>query len=229
MTPEEVVEGARRSNCKTIAFTYTEPTVFYEYMLDTAKKADAKGVKSVIHSCGYINAEPLKELCKHLYAANVDLKGFTEEFYNKMGQGRLQPVLDAMKVIKGEGVWLEITNLVIPGANDDPETIRAMCKWIKENLGDDVPVHFSRFHPNFQLRNLPPTPINTLERARDIAQETGLKYVYIGNVPGHPAESTYCPGCKRAVVRRMGYTILSVSIKEGKCAFCGYEIKGRWE
>lgn len=228
LPPEKVVDEAIKALCQTIAFTYTEPTIFYEYMLDTAKAAKEKGMKCVVHSCGYINPEPLKELCKYLFAADIDLKGFSEGFYQRMGQGHLQPVLDSLKIIKEEGVWLEITTLVIPGANDDPKEIRAMCRWIRENLGEDVPLHFSRFYPAFKLQNLPPTSVETLERAREIAMEEGLRYVYIGNLPGNPAESTYCPNCKKNVLHRIGYEILSNDIVKGKCGFCGYEIKGRW-
>ena len=228
LPPEKVVEEAIKARCDTIAFTYTEPTVFYEYMLDIAKEAKKRGVKCVMHSCGYINTEPLKELSKYLYAADIDLKGFSEAFYRKMGQGHLQPVLESLKTLKGEGVWVEITNLVIPGENDSPAEIKAMCQWIKENLGDEVPIHFSRFHPNFKLQNLPPTPVETLERARDIAMGVGLKYVYVGNIPGHPGESTYCPNCKKTVVHRIGYNLLANNVVGGKCKFCGYEIKGQW-
>jgi pyruvate formate lyase activating enzyme len=230
LPPEEVVNKTMESGCRFIAYTYTEPTVFYEYMLDIAKIAKDKGIKNTMHSCGYINPEPLKELLKYIYAANVDLKGFSDEFYAKVGSmAKLQPVLETLKTIKQAGVWLEITNLVIPGLNDDPKKIEEMCVWIKENLGDDVPLHFSRFMPQFKLQNLPPTPIEKLEEAWRIAKATGLKYVYIGNVPGHPAENTYCPNCGKAVVKRIGYEILEINIHDGKCKFCGYKIAGRWE
>ena len=228
MPPEKVVEGAIKEQCETIAFTYTEPTVFYEYMLDIAKLAQARGVKCVMHSCGYINPEPLRELCKYLFAADIDLKGFTEEFYKKMGQGHLQPVLETLKILKEQGVWIEITNLVISGENDEPEQIKAMCQWIKDTLGDSVPLHFSRFYPAYKLQNLPPTSVETLENARDIAMQVGLKYVYLGNIPAHPGESTYCPNCKRNVLQRLGYTIINNDIVDGKCKFCGTDIEGRW-
>jgi len=229
LSPEEVVEKTIKSNCKFIAYTYTEPTVFYEYMLDIAKLAREKGIKNTMHSCGYINPEPLRELLKYMDAVNVDLKGFTEEFYAKIGLlAQLKPVLETLKIIKAEGVWLEITNLVIPGFNDDPAKIKEMCIWIKENLGDEVPLHFSRFMPNYKLQNLPPTPIEKLQEAYNIAKEVGLKYVYIGNVPGHSGENTYCPNCKKIIVKRIGYQILENNIKDGKCRFCGYKIAGRW-
>ena len=229
LSPEEVVEKTIKSNCKFIAYTYTEPTVFYEYMLDIAKLAREKGIKNTMHSCGYINAEPLRELLKYMDAVNIDLKGFTEEYYAKIGLlAQLKPVLETLKIIKEEGIWLEITNLLIPGFNDDPKKIKEMCIWIKENLGDDVPLHFSRFIPNYKLQNLPPTPIEKLEEAYKIAKEVGLKYVYIGNVPGHAGENTYCPNCGKIIVKRIGYEILENNINDGKCKFCGYKIAGRW-
>jgi len=229
LSPEEIVEKTIENNCKFIAYTYTEPTVFYEYMLDIAKLAREKGIKNTMHSCGYINAQPLKELLKYMDAVNVDLKGFSEEFYAKIGLlAQLKPVLETLKIIKEEGVWLEITNLIIPNFNDDPKKIKEMCIWIKENLGDEVPLHFSRFVPNFKLQNLPPTPVEKLEEAYKIAKDVGLKYVYIGNVPGHRGENTYCPNCGKIVVKRIGYEILENNIKDGKCNFCGYKIAGRW-
>lgn len=230
LPPEEAVNKTIESGCRFIAYTYTEPTVFYEYMLDIAKLAKDRGIKNTMHSCGYINPEPLKELLKYMYAVNVDLKGFSQEFYAKMGSfAELAPVLETLKTIKNQGVWLEITNLVIPGLNDDPKQIEQMCRWIKENLGDEVPLHFSRFMPAFKLQNLTPTPTEKLEEAYAIAKSVGLKYVYIGNVPGHTAESTYCPQCGKLLVKRMGYQIQENNIKDSKCKFCGYHIAGRWE
>lgn len=183
-----------------------------------------------MHSCGYINAAPLKELLKYMDAANIDLKSFNEDFYRRMDAfAELQPVLDTLKTIKQEGVWLEITNLIIPGQNDSPGEIRKMCVWIKENLGDEVPLHFSRFMPAFKLANLPPTPIEKLEEAYRIAKEVGLKYVYIGNLPGHLQENTYCPHCGKLLVARAGYQVGEINIKDGKCIYCGYKIAGRWE
>jgi pyruvate formate lyase activating enzyme len=229
MPPEAVVAAAADSDSPFIVYTYTEPTVFYEYMLDISKLAREKKLKNGMHSCGYINPEPLKELLKYMDAANIDLKGFDEDFYRRMGaMAELKPVLDTLKTIKKEGVWLEITNLIIPGQNDDTEEIRKMCVWIKDNLGDEVPLHFSRFMPSFRLQNLPPTPVAKLEEAYSIAKSAGLKYVYIGNVPGHQAESTYCPGCGKMVVGRVGYRVTQTHIKGGKCAYCGYKIAGIW-
>ena len=229
LSPEEVVQKAIENKCRFIAYTYTEPTVFYEYMLDISKLAREKGIKNTMHTCGYINPEPLRELLKYMDAVNVDLKGFSEEFYAKMGLSvELKPVLETLKIIKEEGVWLEITNLLIPGFNDDPQKIKEMCAWIRENLGDEVPLHFSRFMPSYKLMNLPPTPTEKLEEAYNIAKGVGLKYVYIGNVPGHQGENTYCPNCGKIVVKRMGYQLLENNIKDGKCEFCGYKIAGSW-
>ncbi len=228
LPPEEVVAAAKRKKCPSIAYTYTEPTSFYEYMLDIAKAARKEKILNLFHSCGYINPEPLKGLAPYLDGGNVDLKGFSKDFYQKACSAELQPVLETLKILKSEGVWIEITNLVIPTLNDEPEQIRKMCIWIKDNLGKDVPLHFSRFHPEYKIRNLPPTPVKTLEKAYRIAKEVGLHYVYIGNVPGHPAENTYCPKCGKLLIERKGYLIVRNNIKEGACKFCGEAIPGIW-
>jgi len=230
LAPQAVAPAARENGCDFVVFTYTEPTTFFEYMRDCAREAKASGLKVGMHSCGYVNPAPLKELLQYMDAVNVDIKGFSDEFYRKMGQGaELKPVLETLKTIHASGVWLELTNLVIPGENDDPKQIKAMCDWIQANLGSEVPLHFSRFVPAFRLQNLPPTPVSTLEDCRRIAMAAGLKYVYIGNVPGHPAENTYCPNCGKPVVRRAGYTILENRIRKGHCEFCGAVIAGIWK
>ena len=226
--PADLVRKVKESGSPTIAYTYTEPTIFYEYMLETAKLAKEQGIKNIMHSNGYINAEPLRQLAKYLDAANIDLKGFTNDFYAQLSEGTLEPVLNSLKILKQEGVHLEITNLILPGYNDDAETIRRMCLWIKENLGEDTPLHFSRFFPLYKLLSLSPTPVETLEKARQIALDCGLQYVYIGNLAGHPAENTYCPKCKKAVIERRGYFILQNNIENGKCKFCGEKIAGIW-
>jgi pyruvate formate lyase activating enzyme len=229
MPPEMVVSEAIKNNCPFIVYTYTEPTVFYEYMLDISKLARSKGLKNGMHTCGYINQEPLEELLKYMDAVNVDLKGFNEEFYQKMGAfASLEPVLNTLKAVKRAGVWLEITNLIIPGLNDDPREIRSMCEWIRENLGKDTPIHFSRFMPSFRLQNLPPTPVSKLEEAYRIAKDAGLEYVYIGNVPGHAGENTYCPQCKKVIVGRIGYRVTENNIVDSKCKFCGRPVSGVW-
>jgi pyruvate formate lyase activating enzyme len=228
LEPADLVKRVRGSGSYTIAYTYTEPTIFYEYMLAVAKLARASGLKNVMHSNGYINEKPLRELAKYLDAANIDLKGFSDEYYSKMSEGSLAPVLRSLKILKEEGVHVEITNLVLPGYNDDMETIRKMCLWIKDNLGQDVPLHFSRFYPMYKLVTLVPTPVETLEKARTIAQDRGLKYVYIGNIAGHEAENTYCPKCKKIVIKRAGYMVTEINLQDGKCKFCGERIEGRW-
>ncbi len=228
VSPEAIVNAAKTNKCKTIAYTYTEPTIFYEYMLDIAKLARGAGVKNLMHSAGFINEEPLRAICKYLDAANIDLKG-SNEFYQQVCLGNRDDVLRTLKILKEEGVWLEITYLVVPTLNDSTSYAAETCKWIKENLSADVPLHISRFWPMYKLTNLSPTSIETLEKIKQVATDAGLRYVYIGNVPGHKSESTYCPKCKKPIIERMGYTILSNSIENGKCKYCGEKIEGIWE
>lgn len=228
LEPAGLVKNAKDSGSATIAYTYTEPVIFYEYMLETAKLAKAQGLKNIMHSAGYVNEKPLRELVKYLDAANIDLKGFSEDYYAKISEATLGPVLNTLKILKESGVHLEITTLVLPGFNDDPETLKRMCLWIKDNLGADTPLHFSRFFPLYKLAALNPTPVETLEKAREIALASGLKYVYVGNLAGNPAEQTYCPKCKKVVIRRAGYMISEVNLTDGKCKFCGEKIAGVW-
>ncbi len=228
LTPKELVAAARQRGCASIAYTYTEPTNFYEYMFDTARIARAGGILNVAHSNGYINQEPLKELCRYMDAFNIDLKGFSSSFYSKLCEGELEPVLATIKTLKRSGVWVEVTNLIIPGYNDDPGMITDMCRWILNNAGADVPVHFSRFHPMYRMTGIPSTPVPTLERARDIAMALGLQFAYIGNVPGHPGENTYCPKCKKLLIMRSGYNILENRLKNGRCPYCSTKIGGIW-
>jgi pyruvate formate lyase activating enzyme len=229
LEPEAVIAEVQKSGARTIAYTYTEPTIFFEYMLDIAKLARQQGIRNVMHSCGYINEEPLRMVAKYLDAANIDLKGFSEEFYAKMSEATLAPVLRSLEILKEEGVHVEITNLIVPGYNDDPEMIRKMCVWIKEKLGADTPLHLSRFFPMFKLLNLNPTPVAALERARAIALEVGLHYVYVGNVAGETFENTYCPQCGKLLIGRRGYFVTENHIKNGQCEYCGYKIEGVWE
>ncbi|MCD6270981.1 AmmeMemoRadiSam system radical SAM enzyme [bacterium] len=229
MTPEQVVEEALKSGAQSIAFTYTEPVVFYEFMLNTAKLAKEKGLKTVMITSGYINPEPLKNLLKYLDAVKIDFKGFSDKFYQKMTMGHVQPVLDAMKIVKESGKWLEIVNLIIPGENDSDEDIRNLALWVKENLGEDVPVHFTRFHPDYKLLNTPPTPIETLKRAREIAMEVGLKYVYTGNVYDPEGSTTYCPESREVAIKREGFFVIENNLdEEGKCP-SGEKIPGVWK
>jgi pyruvate formate lyase activating enzyme len=181
-----------------------------------------------MHSNGFINKAPLEELCRVLDAVNIDLKSFTEEFYRDFCSGYLAPVLETLRILKKENVHLEITCLIIPTKNDELSAIREMCLWVKRELGADTPIHFSRFYPLYKLRSLPPTPVSTLERARAAALEAGLEYVYVGNVPGHKSENTFCSRCRKMIIRRVGYMVGEINIKGGKCAFCGNPIPGIW-
>jgi len=228
MMPEKVVELALERGCASIAYTYSEPTAFYEYMYDTSKIAKGVGVKNVWVTNGYINEEALKDLCQYIDAANVDLKSFDEQIYNKLNSGMLNPILNTLKVLKNQGVWFEVTNLVVPTWTDDLDMIRDMCKWLKRNVGPDYPLHFSRFHPEYKLKHLPATPVKFLEDARQVAIEEGIKFVYIGNVPNHMAENTYCPKCEEILIERKGYTIVQNNLQNGVCKFCGEEIAGVW-
>ncbi|MCX8116767.1 MAG: AmmeMemoRadiSam system radical SAM enzyme [Desulfobacterota bacterium] len=227
-SPETTVRMAKTMGARAIAYTYTEPTIFFEYMLDTATLGRREGLLNLLQSNGFINPQPLQRLCQVLDAANIDLKGFSESFYSQLCQGELSPVLETLKRLKKEGIHLEITNLVIPMQNDELEAVREMCLWIKRELGSDTPVHFSRFYPLYKLRTLPPTPISTLEKVRALALSTGLEYVYIAKVPGHEAENTFCPRCKKLIIQRTGFMVGEVQIKSGKCRFCGRPIPGIW-
>lgn len=227
-TPQKITARALKENSPIIAYTYTEPIVFYEYMHDTALESKKKGLKNVMISAGFIRPKPLEKLCNILDAIKIDLKSFSEDFYENLVNGRLAPVLRTLKTIRKSGTWLEIVNLVIPGKNDDPETIKNMASWIKKNLGSDVPVHFTRFIPMYKLVNVPVTPVSTLEKCRNVARKVGLNYVYVGNVPGHPGNSTYCPNCGKIVIERKGYRVKMSGLRNGKCKYCGKKIPGVW-
>lgn len=229
LPPEKVVQQAIDNECKSIAYTYTDPTAFYEYTLDTAKIAKARGIKNVIVSAGYINPEPLEELAPYLDGANIDLKSFDDRIYRRLNSGRLQPVLDTLKILKKHGVWLEITNLIIPGYTDDMDMIRQMCHWLVNNGFAENPLHFSRFYPSYRLPDVPPTPVSTLEKAIEIALEEGIQYPLIGNVLGHKYESTYCTKCGKKVIGRSGFNVTEINITDGKCNFCGHPIPGVWK
>lgn len=228
LTPREVIEIVKRKNIKTISFTYNEPTVFYEYILDIAKEAKKNNINIIWHSNGAINKEPLLTLLEYTDGVTIDFKGINNEILTKMSQGKIDNTLQTLKIIKEKGKWLEIVNLLIPTLNDKEENIKELCKWIKENLGEDIPLHFTRYFPNYKL-TIPPTPISTLERAYEIAKEVGLKYVYIGNVPGHKYNSTYCPKCNKRLIHRVHFTVIENKIKNSKCPFCGNPIPGRWK
>jgi len=227
-TPEQVVAKALETGSRSIAFTYNEPVTNYEFMLETAKLAKARGLRTVVISNGYIEEEPLKELLKTIDAYKVDLKAFNEKFYREFTGGRLGSILKSLKIIQESGVWLEIVTLLIPGENDSEDELRALARWIHENLGDNVPLHFSRFFPQYKLKNMPPTPPETLVRARQIAMEEGLKYVYIGNIAYPEGETTWCPRSKEKAIVRQGYFIIANNLKEGACPD-GEKIPGVWK
>ncbi|HQN98179.1 MAG TPA: AmmeMemoRadiSam system radical SAM enzyme [Bacteroidales bacterium] len=228
LTPEEVVKQARAQKCVSIAYTYSEPISYYEYTLETSRLARKAGIKNLLISNGYINPAPLDELCNYIDAANIDLKAFDDDTYTMLTNGTLQPVLDTLIKLKQKGVWLEITNLVVPQWTDDEKMIDKMCLWLASNGFKDTPLHFSRFYPQYKLNRLPPTPVSILERAQKIAQNHGLQYVYIGNVPGAEQSKTFCPKCKTCLVERIGFSVKSMVIKNGRCPHCGAIIPGRW-
>ncbi len=228
LMPEAVVAEAKKAGCRSIAYTYSDPVAFYEYTLDTSILARQEGLKNVLVSAGYINPDPLRRLCKHTDAANIDLKSFSDEVYEMLNAGTLEPVLESLRILRDEGVWLEITNLVVPTWTDDYDMIKRMCGWLAENGMQGFPLHFSRFNPLYKLTHLPPTPVTTLEKAREIALEEGIRFVYIGNVPGNPATNTFCPSCHRMIVQRKGYTIPDYHISASKCEFCSETIEGKW-
>ncbi len=228
VSAQGLVDLALKYKTPTIAYTYTEPTVFYEYMLETARIAKEKGILNIYHSNGYINKEPLLELTSYLDGANVDLKGFSDDFYQDITGGTLNPVLETLKTLKKKGVWLEITNLIIPTKNDSEEMIRKLCTWVRTELNKDTPIHFSKFYPQYKMQNLPPTPVETLRNAAGIAHDIGLEYVYIGNVPGVAEENTYCPQCGKVLIERRGYDINEINLKDGRCKFCKNKIPGKW-
>jgi len=263
-SPSQIVQQAKKQGLNSVSFTYTEPTVYYEYLYDVSVAARENGMKTSIVSNGYINREPLLKLLKVLDAVKIDLKGFSEEFYKEVCSASLKPVLESLKIVKTSNVWLEIVNLVVPTLNDDPKMIDEMCRWIKENLDVDTPLHFTRFSPNYKLTrstapkphplelgkrcrsgstlskpktsiwgvegltHLSPTPVSTLESAYDIAKKNGLRYVYIGNVPGHVHNSTFCPSCNRKIIHRTHFDILEMNVLDGQCRFCNSPIEGKW-
>ncbi len=228
--PVDLVALARDQGCESIAYTYSDPVVFYEYVYDSSILAHEAGMQNVFITAGYINTEPLRRLCKVIDATNTDLKAFDDGFYRKTTGATLQPVLDALVTFREEGVWLEVTNLLIPTLNDDLSMIRRMAKWIRSELGEGTPLHFSRFHPMYRMRNLPPTPGETLDRARQEAMDAGLKYVYIGNISGHMGNSTYCPVDGTLLIKREGFLISEYNLtSDGRCPTCNEPVPGVWQ
>jgi pyruvate formate lyase activating enzyme len=221
-----IVANSRRVKAPTIAFTYTEPVIFYEYMRDIAVAAREAGIGSVMITSGFINKEPLKKLIPELAAIKVDFKGFSEDFYQSVCRGKLQPVLDNLVTIRAEGRWLELVVLIVPTLNDTVDENIKMFRWIKDNLGSDVPLHLTRFHPTYKLKNLPPTPVSTLERLHAEARNVGLHYVYVGNVMGHASENTFCHSCHKLLIRRYGFQIVENNLDKGRCPHCRQSIPG---
>ena len=230
-TPEEIANTALSLGCKSIAFTYNDPVIFTEYAMDVADACHAKGIMTVAVTAGYIHAEPRRDFFAKMDAANVDLKAFTEDFYVKQTGSHLQPVLDTLKYLKHEtDVWFEITTLLIPGLNDSTHEIEAMCNWIVKELDVNVPLHFSAFHPDYKMNDIPGTPKETLIQARRTALDAGLKYVYTGNVYHQEGDTTYCPSCERAVIVRNWYEIEDYQLTDnGSCKHCGMLISGRFD
>jgi pyruvate formate lyase activating enzyme len=219
---------ACESGVTSVCFTFTEPVVSFEYLYDTAALAKERGLYTSMVSNGYINPEPLRHLLTVLDAVKIDLKAFTDDFYRSVTTGRLEPVLKTLEIIAEQGTWLEVVNLLVPSLNDEPGEVRRMCDCIAQSIGTDVPLHFTRFFPMYRLTTLPPTPLESLERAHAAARDAGLQYVYIGNVPGHLRNSTYCAVCGELLVHRVQFEIVECRVKNGACPSCGAAIPGIW-
>jgi pyruvate formate lyase activating enzyme len=228
VAPETLVLNTTERKAPIIAFTYNEPTVFIEYFTDIARIARERGISSVLVSCGFMNEEPLKEMCSVLDAIKIDLKGYDEEFYRRVCRADLAPVLRSIEQVSRSGVHLEIVNLVVPTLNDSDEMLEGLVHWVINEVGPDVPIHFTRFHPDYQMLNLPPTPVETLEKAYEIAKAHGVRYPYVGNVPGHRGNNTYCPKCGKTVVSRTGFFVTDVRVIAGRCQYCNETIAGVW-
>ena len=228
LSPADIAKAASARKAPVIAFTYNEPTVFTEYLMDIARVARKADIRSALISCGFMNEKPLAEMCRVLSAIKVDLKGYDETFYRKVCGAELKPILRSIRQIAGSGIHLEIVTLVVPTLNDSDRMLRGLADWVHGEIGPDVPIHFTRFHPDFKLLNLPPIPVATLERAREIAMDKGIHYAYVGNVPDHSGNHTYCPSCKKVVIRRQGFFITEMNLKKGRCGFCQHKIAGVW-
>jgi pyruvate formate lyase activating enzyme len=226
---EKIIGSTKQKDCSSIALTYSDPVVFYEYSCEIGKLAKQNKLLSLWITAGYINQKPLINAIPYIDAVNLDIKAFNNSFYKEICDGTLKPVLETAVTLKKHGVWLEITNLVIPGKNDSPQDFKKLSKWIKENLGADVPLHFSRFFPHYKLRNIPPTPPETLFKAKEIAVSEGLNFVYLGNMRGKKGENTYCPYCGELLIGRIGYTVYKGKNFNGICEKCKNSIPGRWK
>jgi pyruvate formate lyase activating enzyme len=228
LPPDEIPAQAARYGCRSVSYTYTDPSAYYEYALDSCVKSHEKGLKNILVTAGYINEKPMREIYRHVDAAKIDLKSMSEEFYRDVCAATLKPVLNCLVGVKSMGVLVEVTSLLIPTLNDSEEEIASLCRWVKENMGWETPLHFSRFFPQYRLRHLPPTPERTLTRAHDIALAAGLKYVYVGNILIPGSGDTLCPSCGKPVIRRSGYTILENGLADGCCPACHAEVYGVW-
>ena len=228
-TPGEVVDAAQRDGCRSIAYTYTEPTVFFEFAYETARLAHNKGIRNVFVTNGYMTAEALEMINPYLDAANVDLKAFTDKYYKELCGAGLKHVQATLKSMKSLGIFVEVTTLVVPGLNDNPSELSDLAAFIVQDLGPETPWHISRFHPTYKLTDRPSTPVQTLTMAREIGLKAGLKYVYTGNVPGNAAENTFCFSCSETVIERRGFQVGNLRLKNGRCTKCGAEIDGVWE
>ncbi len=223
-----VVAAAVRGGCRSIAYTYTEPTVFFEFALDTARLAHAQGIRNVFVTNGYMTREALEMIAPVLDAANVDLKAFNRKYYTEVCGAKLEHIQETLRNMKAMGVFVEVTTLVVPGLNDDPAELKALAEFLVQDLGPDTPWHISRFHPTYRLADRPPTPIKTLQSAREIGRLAGLKHVYTGNAPGDEGENTFCPSCGETLIERLGFRVGEVRLKDGRCAKCGTAIEGVW-
>ncbi|MDX1775923.1 MAG: AmmeMemoRadiSam system radical SAM enzyme [Desulfobulbales bacterium] len=227
LPPELLVSHVSGNNIPALAYTYSEPLIYYEYVFDSAALARQQNIRNVLVTAGYIEEKPLRQLCTVTDAANIDLKGFTDGFYKKITGSKLAPVMRSLKVAKEEGLWIEVTRLVVPTLSDSMDDIRAMCDWLAETLGPGTPLHISRFHPQYKLEHLPPTPVDTMHTAYETARKAGLHFVYMGNLPGNPYQDTVCPGCGLHVIRRRGFIIIANELENGFCP-CGEKIPGVW-
>ncbi len=225
-TPQEVVEAARRGNCRSIAFTYTEPTVFYEFAHETAKLAHDAGIRNVFVTNGYMTPEAVEMIHPYLDAANVDLKAYSENYYTDLCGAQLEPVKETLRLMTSLGVFVEVTTLVVPGLNDSQHELEQMAQFLVNDLGPETPWHISRFHPTYQLTDRPPTPMATLLTAREIGLKAGLRYVYTGNVPGHDSENTFCHQCGKMVIERQGFQLRNYAIESGGCRYCQTPVNG---
>jgi pyruvate formate lyase activating enzyme len=226
--PEAIAAAAHRAGSRVVAYTYSEPTIFYEYMVDCARAARDRGLGNVVVSNGFVQRQPLEELCTLVTAIKIDLKAFSPHFYRNVCAGELEPVKETLKVLAGAEVWFEIVVLIIPTLNDAPDEIKRMAAWIVKELGPEIPVHFTRFVPRYKILNLPPTPRRTLDRTRQIAVSEGCRFVYGGNMPGTRGENTYCPECGTCLVDRYGHSSRTIDLRENRCPKCGRNIPGVW-